>query len=171
LLGCDYIGLGSIETEKIKEYNNALKTIELLEGAAVNLKTKGKKFFYHNHNFEFTKYENGKTFFDLLIENTKELGFILDTYWIQMGGVSILETIDKLKGRIDCVHLKDFKVEKMTPRFAAIGDGNINFSDVVKAMKKSGTKYYFVEQDDIESYEKPFSEVEKSINFLKNIKV
>jgi sugar phosphate isomerase/epimerase len=171
LFGCDYIGLGSIEPDKIKDYNNALKTIELLEAAALKLKGMGKKFLYHNHNFEFAKYGNGKTFYDLLIENTNELGFILDTYWVQSGGASIVEYVKKLKGRIQCVHLKDFKVEGFTPRFAAIGDGNINFIEVINAMKKAGTKYYFVEQDDAESYENAFAEVEKSINYLKNIEV
>jgi sugar phosphate isomerase/epimerase len=170
LLGCEYIGLGSIDRARIKTPGGAVETIRMLEGVAVALRGKGKKFLYHNHNFEFIKYPGGKTFYDLMIENTEELGFILDTYWVQMGGVSIPEYIAKLKGRIDCVHLKDFKVEDMTPRFAALGDGNIDFPTVIKAMKKSGAKYFFVEQDDAGSYPDPFGEVGKSINYLKALK-
>lgn len=169
LLRCDFIGLGAMDFERIKTEEGAKEAINTLENIAKNLKSKGKKFVYHNHNFEFIKYRNGKTFYDMLIENTKELGFVFDTYWVQMGGVNVLEYISKLKGRIDCVHLKDFKVDYMTPRFAALGDGSINFDKTISTMKKAGTKYFFVEQDDVEIYENPFNEIEKSIKYLKNI--
>jgi hypothetical protein len=39
------------------------------------------------------------------------------------------------------------------------------------AMKKSGAKYFFVEQDDAGSYPDPFGEVGKSINYLKALKL
>lgn len=169
LFNCDYIGLGSIAQDLMQNYESAIKAIEMLENAAINLKAKGKKFVYHNHAFEFIKYENSKTFYDILIEKTKELGFIMDTYWVQAGGVNLLDYIKKLNGRIDCVHLKDYKIEKATPRFGALGDGNINFVEVIQEMKNSGAKYFFVEQDDAETYQDPFAEVEKSINYLKRI--
>ncbi len=165
LLGCDYIGLGWIDISGVNDESSANKIIETLENAAVILKKKNKKFLYHNHNSEFIKI-GSKSFYDMLIENTTDLGFIIDTYWVQAGGANILEYVDKLKRRIDCVHLKDYKVESGSARFAAIGDGNINFQDVLSAMKKSEAKYYFVEQDDAETYADPFMEVKKSIDHL-----
>ena len=42
---------------------------------------------YHNHNLEFEKF-GGKLVLNTLLESfaPEELGFTLDTFWIQMGG-------------------------------------------------------------------------------------
>ena len=82
-----------------------------------------------------------------------------------------MEYIKKLKGRIECVHLKDYKIIRgaklYDPVFASVGEGNMNFKDIIKACKKAGTKYFIVEQDNAVDFEDPLKEVEKSVKYLK----
>jgi sugar phosphate isomerase/epimerase len=113
-----------------------------------------------------------------MIKNAKHINFTVDTYWLQFGGVGICEYLEKLAGRIECVHLKDYRVNllvdengKVTykPDFAPVGDGNINFAAVVDAAKESGAKYFLVEQDNAPSFADPFEQVEKSIKYIREV--
>ena len=83
--------------------------------------------------------------------------------------MSILEYIDKMKGRIDCVHLKDMMtIAEGGQKFAPLGVGVINFRDVIPAMEKAGAKYAFVEQDDAVTYPDPFGQMAISADYLKD---
>ena len=76
----------------------------------------GKRLMYHNHNIEFQRF-HGKLVMDTLLESfsPEELGFTLDTYWVQMGGADVCDWIEKLADRIPCVHLKDMAVKGWEP--------------------------------------------------------
>ena len=118
--------------------------------------------------------KDGRTFFDYVIEEAPFINFTLDTYWLQLGGVNILEYIEKTKGRIDCIHLKDVKLvlndeTKMMDRvFACLGEGNLNFNAIIKKANECGAKYFIVEQDNASYLENPFNEVKKSGDYIKN---
>ena len=174
--GCKNVGLGAFDFRGADEATRR-EGIAKIGEAAAKISAAGANFFYHNHNFEFVKMESGKTVFDTIMEECPEVNFILDTFWLQSGGVSILEYIEKLKGRIGCVHLKDFlpffvkneetgKYESK-PKFAPVGDGNINWHAVIPAFLAAGAEYFLVEQDDATNYEDPFAQVARSIKYLK----
>ena len=168
--GCKNIGLGAMTPTLIVDEKGVKDKIDKLNTAGKVMKESGFKFFYHAHHFEFYKH-NGQTVFDYIIENAPHINIILDTYWLQYGGVSVIEQVKKLKGRIECVHLKDYKIVKVdkgyAPVFTSVGDGNMNFKDIIKACKKSGTKYFIVEQDNAIDFENPLEEVAKSVRYLK----
>jgi len=133
----------------------------------------GYKFFYHNHHFEFVKVD-GETIFDYMIKNAPHINFTLDTFWVQYGGASISDMVDKLGGRIECVHLKDYKIFGQEgalvdhePRFAPVGDGTIDFKSLIPKMQAAGTEYFLVEQDNAVKLPDPFGQVERSIKYLK----
>ena len=171
--GCKYIGLGMMPLDLAKDKEKCYATIAALEAAAEKTEAAGCKFFYHHHHFEFFRHD-GETIFDLLIKNAPHVHFTLDSYWLQFGGVSICETIDRLKGRAECIHLKDYMIalknEEKTgfePRFAPVGDGNINFAEVIRHAKAAGAEYFFVEQDNAAKLPDPLGQVERSIRYLK----
>lgn len=129
----------------------------------------GFKLTYHNHDFDFLKHD-GKCVMDRLIEsfNENNTSFVIDTYWLQAGGVGILEYMNKCAGRLDILHLKDYKViYKKPPIYTEIGNGNINFEDVVACAEKIGVKHYIVEQDDCPG--NPFDSLATSYNNLKEV--
>jgi len=166
---CKTIGLGMMPD--IKLYTDEVrikKVIKLLNDQAKKMNAKGFKFSFHHHFHEFRKFKDGTTIFDYMIKNAKNINFTLDTYWVQYGGASIIDTIHKLKGRIECVHLKDYMISKeLKPCFAPLGDGVINFKEVVKEMKKAGTKYFLIEQDNAAEIKNGINDIIKSIKYAK----
>ena len=65
---------------------------------------------YHNHHMEFARTGEGR---EIYLERflrdfaPEELGFTLDTYWVQAGGGDPVQWLNRLAGRVPCVHLKD----------------------------------------------------------------
>lgn len=73
---------------------NFAKTIEDFGKTCRKVKETGLYFGYHNHSFEFVKFD-GKFIMDRLIEesNLDTVRFIVDTYWLQYGGVNPVDFI------------------------------------------------------------------------------
>ena len=111
----------------------------------------------------------GKTFIDLLCETftPAECGVTLDTYWVQAGGGDPAWWLRNLKGRVDCVHFKDmvFSPEDKGVRMAAIGEGNMNYPEILKACDDAHVEYGFVEQDNCYG-EDPFLCLKRSYEYL-----
>lgn len=168
--GCDKIGLGMMPIPESKDDSEIKALVDKLNEVGGLFRKNGFTLCYHNHHFEFVKNSDGETWIDYILKNAENIHFTLDTYWVRYGGASVTEVLNKLNGRVDCIHIKDYKIERdgeeFKPRFAAIGDGNMNFDPIIDTAKKCGAEYFFVEQDDACSYENPFNEVEKSIKFL-----
>ena len=162
------IGIGGMpfENEITLEVVNSF--ISRFNICAEKISKRGFKLTYHNHDFEFLKHD-GKCVMDRLIEgfDKKNISFVIDTYWLQAGGVSILEYMNKCAGRIDILHLKDYMVRfASTPTYTEIGNGTINFKDVIATAEKIGVKHYVVEQDVCPG--NPFDSLKISYDNLKN---
>lgn len=121
---------------------------------------------YHNHNYEFTRFD-GRPALDWIFEATKphHLGAEIDTHWIQMGGGNPAAWIRKVAGRMNSVHLKDFAVDMWTPIFAEVGQGNLNWDEIIPACRETGVEWFVVEQD--ECRRDPFESLKISYEFLK----
>jgi sugar phosphate isomerase/epimerase len=124
----------------------------------------GFSLSYHNHNYEFARFD-GKTGLDWILENIPHLGAQIDTYWIQMGGGNPAAWIRKVAGRMNSVHLKDFTVEMWTPIFAEVGQGSLNWDEIIAACRETGVEFFVVEQD--ECRRDPFESLKLSYEFLK----
>jgi sugar phosphate isomerase/epimerase len=175
VFGCKNIGLGAMGSSVLLDEKNCKETIEKLNVAGEKMQKNGFAFYYHNHHHEFYKH-NGVTVFDYMIENAPYINFTFDTYWAQFGGVSVADYVEKLNGRIGCVHLKDYKIEAKTmddgkptvsPIFAPVGCGNIDFKAIVPKMLVAGTKYFIVEQDNAVEFDSPLDQVKKSVDYIK----
>lgn len=164
--GCDYIGLGSIPWELHNNPAGLAAFVEMYAEAAKKIREAGLKLMYHNHGFEFTK-ANGVTFLERLAGAfpADELGFTLDSYWVQYGGGDPAAWVENLSGRVDCVHVKDMKFSGDKQAMAYIGEGNINFDRYLAACEGAGTKYVLVEQDDCQGRD-PFWCLKKSYEYL-----
>jgi len=181
LFGCKNIGLGSIPItelifdDRTCDEQKCKETVEKLNKVGEKMVNNGFRFFLHNHHYEFMKMTNGETIFDYILENAPYINFTLDTYWLQFAGVDVLATIEKLKGRIGCVHLKDYRIvvnKKLdyfdcTPAYESVGDGNMDFKAIVPKMKEAGTEHFLVEHDNAASLPDPLGCVERSIRYIK----
>ena len=106
----------------------------------------GIKLLYHNHDFEFKKDADGIVPIDYLLENTdpKIVNFQMDLFWVTKAGADPVAYFEKYPGRFTIWHVKDMDDQG---RFAPVGNGTIDFARILAQKKKSGMKYYMVEQD------------------------
>ena len=151
ILGTTNMGIGGMPAPAKVSREALFVFIEAANRVAARLDEEGMKFNYHNHSFEFKKYDK-KTVMDLLIENfDPRITFVLDVYWLQHGGCDIRKMMERLDGRVDILHLKDMGAcggeNGNTPYITEIGNGNINFEDIIPLGEKIGVKYFVVEQD------------------------
>jgi sugar phosphate isomerase/epimerase len=127
-------------------------------------RARGIEFAYHNHSFEFVKFtlrdaseatklpkdsaQLEKTGLDILFEHTDPalVKAELDVYWVQHGGDDPIVWLKKLGPRCLLVHLKDMS-EGGEKKFAPVGEGILDFAQILKASRDAGVKWGIVEQD------------------------
>ena len=165
ILGCKHIGIGAMPGKYLEPDWIERFAVDYLEPAR-KIAAAGKLFMYHNHDFEFQRF-NGKYILEYLLDafSPDELGITLDTYWVQVAGCDVEDWIERLSGRLPCVHLKDLEMISGKPYMSPVMEGNLNFPKYLKAFEKAGTEYLLVEQDDCIG--SPFACLKKSYDNLK----
>jgi len=138
---CSYL----FEEERTME--NYKKLPELLNKSGEITKKAGIDFAYHNHDFEFEKFDETKTVYDFILDNTSSdlVKMELDLYWISKSGFDPLFYFEKYQGRFPLWHIKDMKAQSKD--FTEIGNGIINFKKIFESREKAGLKHWFLEQD------------------------
>lgn len=166
---CKYVGIGALPESNRTSKEGYIAFAEQFNDISDKLSRAGLRFIYHNHHFEFTKYD-GKTGMDLLMQSSNpSFGFELDLYWIQAGGANPVDWINKVKGRMKVIHLKDMAIVNNNQVFAEIGEGNINWPAVLHACRDTGVEWYVVEQDTC--LRDPFESLAMSFNYLQKLAV
>lgn len=130
-------------------------------------KDAGLELLYHNHNFEYIENDNGIVPIDYFLThcNPEYVNFQMDLYWVTKAGADPVAYFEKYPGRFKLWHVKDMDKEG---KFAPVGDGTIDFARIWKKRKKSGMKYYFVEQDQTFG-QKPMEVIQISHDGLKKL--
>ena len=164
-LGCPIIGLGSRPGDVYpNSYEGWTRFIKKAKEITAQIKGEGLDFSYHNHDFEYQKW-NGVLAIDRLIEEVPGMLFTLDTFWVQAGGASPQKYIKKLQGRIKVIHFKDFRIVNRTRQFAEIGQGNLDWDEIIPLCKSTGIPCAAIEQD-ADWLEDPFESLAMSRKFL-----
>ena len=169
-LGCDLCGVGMMPESYFADDESVTKFIEETKVICERLKAEGMCFGYHNHSFEFIKY-NGKAIYDRLIDETdpEVFNFIVDTYWVQVGGRNPAEQIRKLGKRAMAFHFKDLCIEKdawINPKMSHVGGGNLDWNAIIEACEDAGSRWVLVEQDGNHIDSDPFKALTLSYNYL-----
>lgn len=125
--------------------------VDKVNALAEKLAEHGMKFSYHHHSHEFAKVPGGDRVIDYMVDgfDKKNVSFVLDTCWIAHASADVIEWIEKLAGRCDILHLKDWAVKLGTNDgfITECGNGNLNFQEIIKAAKATGVKHLCIEQD------------------------
>jgi sugar phosphate isomerase/epimerase len=155
--------------ERRKDADAWKATAKRLDEIASYFHGVGVELAYHNHNFEFQKFD-GKTGLEILFENTAAhlVKAEIDVYWAKHAGADPVALIDKLGDRVRLLHLKDLAAgdEK---RFAPVGTGTIDFKAILAAAAKYDVHFAYVEQD--KTYDTPPLEaIKTSLEKLKKIR-
>lgn len=169
-----YAGLGSMSGEYRTSAEGFKKFALHINEIAKKLADEGLTFVYHNHAFEFERFD-GVLGMDILFDTfCPEAQFELDTYWVQAGGCDPVAWIKKVNGRMDVGHFKDMagcaengQHHKMVP----IGSGNLNWPEIIRACEETGVKYVEIEQDNAADTQCPLGQMKSSIDYLKTLGV
>ena len=106
----------------------------------------GLGFAYHNHGFEFEDH-NGKNGFEIIIKET-DSDFVklqMDMYWVMhSSNFTPKELVDAQPGRYVMWHIKD--MDKISRDYTELGNGSINYLELLPDPKKSGLDFYYLEQ-------------------------
>lgn len=144
--------------------------------AAAMAKKAGVQLAYHNHNFEFQPMDSGKCGYDIFVDEfSSDMKFEVDVFWVKAAGIDPVALINKLKGRVTQVHLKDLKDGLTLPTyttgvpkdaFQELGDGIIPMLPILLAAKNAGVEHCHVEQDQSPD---PLASIKQSLDYLKKI--
>lgn len=171
-IGAKYCAVPWMGIEKHKGSDVFEQTVEEFNKVGKALKANGITTLYHNHDFEFNKFE-GKYLLDWLYETIPAdiLETEIDTCWVHYAGLNPAEYLLKYSGRAPIVHLKDFVCKNLAQgpvydlidsdgnsnnagsqedngfEFRPVGSGIQSFPDILDAAEKAGAEYVIVEQD------------------------
>jgi len=148
IIGCKYPAIGGLPNEFRGSAEGYATFAKQANEVGRKLAAAGMAFGYHNHSFELEKYGD-RTGLQIIYEESdpKYVTGEIDTYWVQHGGGDPAAWIRMLKGRMFLVHFKDFRIVSGEQRFAEVGEGNLNWPNILEACKTTGVEWYIVEQD------------------------
>lgn len=176
-LGVKYAGVAWVMNKPPFNEAQAREAIEVFNKAGAALAKEGIQFFYHCHGYEFQPYGDG-TLMDLLIKETdpKLVKFEMDILWVVYPGEDPVKWLEKYPGRWELMHLKDLKKgvavgDKLSGKTdvendVTLGTGQMNWPAILKAAKKSGVKWYFIEDESSRSVQ----QIPQSLKFLESVK-
>lgn len=138
------------------------------------VKDAGLEFGYHNHSAEFKKFGD-VTAFDYLFGNTDPnlVKIQLDVGWVTVAGHDPIALLEKYKGRVVSLHVKDVSkrgADGKDPPSVALGEGVTDWKKVLGKAHATGVKHYFYEQE--EPFTRPILDsVKMSGEYLSKISV
>lgn len=175
-LGLKYAGCAWIPHQGDFDEKTCREAIAVFNKAGETMARHGLKFFYHVHGYEFQPFAQG-TLLDLLISETnpKLVSYEMDIFWIVFPGQDPVKLLEKYGQRWELAHLKDMRKGTQTGSLsggtdvkndAALGAGLMDLPAILRAAKKAGIKWYFIED------ESPWSEqqIPQSLRYLENVK-
>jgi sugar phosphate isomerase/epimerase len=108
----------------------------------------GLSFGYHNHQAEFLRQDGGsRTGYDILTGETdpRLVHLEVDLFWAWRGTADPVDLIQRHRGRIKQVHVKDMDINA---GMVDPGAGLIDFARIFEHSREAGLVEYIVERDD-----------------------
>ena len=175
-LGLQYAGCAWIPHQGDFDEKTCREAAAVFNQAGEVMARHGLKFFYHTHGYEFQPHDKG-TLFDLLMAETdpKRVSYEMDIFWVVFPNQDPVKLFEKYGRRWELVHLKDMKKGTITGALTgssdvrndvALGTGLMDLPAILKAARKAGVKYYFIED------ESPSSEqqIPQSLRYLEQVR-
>ncbi len=134
------------------------KMAALANAIGAKAKKAGIQYVYHNHNFEFMKFVDGRTGYQIVLQETDPelVKLELDCGWMVVAGVNPADYLRTYHGRYRMIHVKDFLPVKAPttalfgpdrPSGTELGRGYIDYKPIFAAAEVSGVEYYLSEQE------------------------
>lgn len=149
ILGCDTVIVPGLPEDKRASRDACLRTAEELARIGERLAQRGLRFGYHAHATDFVPLEGGERPWYLIGEATPaEFLLEFDTANALEGGADPVRPLLDFPGRGMLVHLKEWGGRHGG---ALIGDGEVPWSEVLRACREAaGTRWLVVEHENEE---------------------
>jgi sugar phosphate isomerase/epimerase len=171
ILGCDFTAVGSLPGEY--QGQGAVGYAAFVQDAQpviAELRAAGIRFGYHNHAFEFARAEGtGQALFETFVEHGgPDFHLEIDVYWAAHAGWNPQRLVERCRGRVPVIHVKDREMAGQEPVMAPVGEGNLDWAHLLPACAAAGVEWYAVEQDHCRR--DPFDCLRSSFEFLRGAK-
>ena len=174
-LGMRYAGVAWIPHQGEFDEKTCREAIRVFNHAGEVLAKQGIQFFYHQHGYEFRPYGQG-TLLDLMMAETnpKNVAYEMDIFWVRFPGQDPAQWLEKYPNRWQLIHLKDMRKGVKTGELTghtdvrndvALGTGQLDLPAILRAAKKVGVKFYFIEDESPSSEE----QLPVSVQYLKHV--
>ena len=175
-VGATWVVCPWIPHDKAFTRDDALKTGEAFNKFSSAAEAAGLRFAYHCHGYEFVPSAEG-TLFETLAGATdpKRVMFQVDVFHAYHGGTNPAQLIERYKGRVVSLHLKDLKKSVTVTAGTAtaspevdvpVGTGQIDMPAVLRAAMKTGVSLYYLEDES----PVPWEHIPQSLAYLKSFK-
>lgn len=168
-LGASRLRIGMMPFAAMASHEALLAFCRQAEEIAVRLGGDGLTLYYHNHHLEFAP-RGGTSILDIIRAEAPTMRLEIDVHWVQRGGKDPVRTLQKYAGLVDLVHLKDYRIGELPPtaftalqagdyaafmqaftgvvQFGEVGEGNLEWTEIIDQAIASGAQYLLIEQDD-----------------------
>lgn len=148
-LGHKYVVIPWFPPEQRSKLDDYKGIVERINKAAQLCKDNKLKMAYHNHDFEFIKYD-GVSGYDIIMKDCdRELVDLeLDLYWVKYAKEDPIEIFKRDPGRFKMWHVKDMLGDEKKSQ-TEVGSGTIDFATVFNNAELSGMEYFYVEQENL----------------------
>lgn len=165
-LGQDYITWPWLapEDRTLDKFTSLAKKLNLI---GEHVKKAGLRLAYHNHDFDFADL-GGRSGYDIIMEQTDPelVKLQIDLYWVMRASKhDPAYYFKKQPGRFEMWHIKD--MDRVTQDYTELGNGTIDYKPILKYVKLSGMKYYYLEQGGNFSTGDAMDSIARSIEFFK----
>ena len=174
VLGQEFVISPSLDKTLRQTADDLKRFMDIFNKSGELCKKSGMKFGYHNHDFEFSEKLDGKTVYDIILQNTDPTLVIqqLDIGNLYNGGAKAIDIVRQYPGRFLSMHVKDeiksgSNEQNHEFESAVLGKGIVPVKEVIDLGKKSGgTKHFIIEQ---ESYQgkTPIESVKEDLEVMK----
>ncbi|MGH1436899.1 MAG: sugar phosphate isomerase/epimerase family protein [Lewinella sp.] len=171
--GAETLGMKYITWPWIAPEQRTLDNFKLmsgrLNGIGEQITAAGLGFAYHNHGFEFEDHD-GENGFDIILKETDPalVKFEIDMYWVMHSSkYTPKELIEKQPKRYVMWHIKD--MDKVSRDYTELGNGSIDYLDLLPDPVASGLEFYFIEQGGNYAHNSTQSAADSADYFKKNL--
>jgi sugar phosphate isomerase/epimerase len=167
---CDIVCISVIPLACIIGKERPMKRfIKQVNELAVIYKEMNLRLAIHHHDFEFKKIHD-QTKLEILIKQTsKDVSFVMDTYWVQKSGYDVLEVLKWFGPKLIGLHLRDCMITKSKSMDTFLGNGLIDFEKLLLQIPAS-VVYGAIEQNTMKPYEDILQSMQTILPLLERIK-
>lgn len=114
------------------------------------VRSEGRGFGWHNHDFEYVKLPTGETPHELIFDAAPMLDWECDVAWIARAKSNPLAWVKRYADRITAVHVKDIAPKGLCEDedgWSDVGAGTVKWPEILKALTASRNLHFVMEHD------------------------